>query len=198
MELKVINTEKEYKERELKHLKKKNAKFKCYFKALENHNSKNIVYWGVKLVREFTRGTGGDPNYPMVLMYLIEKMTYREFMQIFPIEKSYDGDKWECKDYFSTMDYLKDKNLDDVIGENAFELIWEYHNDDVIEFGVEYMMFLSRERRKRTGKGIAEEICEENNIEMLTMHEVDGKKFLMDSNGKTIPVKRKTGLKVIK
>lgn len=195
MELKVINTEKEYNERQIKHLKRKNAEFNCYFKALENHNTKNTVYWGVKLAREFKEGS---PDYPMILMYLIEKITYREFMQIFPIEKSYDGDKWECKDYFSTMDYLKDKNLDDVIGENAFDLIWEYHNSDVIEFGVEYMMFLSRERKKQTGKGIAEEICEKNNVEMLTMYDVDGKKFLMDSNGKTVPVKRNTGLKVIK
>ena len=82
--------------------------------------------------------------------------------------------------------------------ENAFDLIWEYWNDDVIEFGVEYMVFLSRERRKQTGKGIAEEYFEDKGVEMFTMYDVDGKKFLMDSNGKTVPVKRNTGLKVIK
>lgn len=195
MELKVINTEKEYKERERKELHKRSCMAMCYLKAIENQNLKNTVYWGIRHIKEFTENS---PQYPTALMYLIEKLTYKEFMNIFPIEKSYDGDKWECKDYFSTMDYLKDKNLDDVIGENAFDLIWKYHNEDVIEFGVEYMMFLSRERRKQTGKGIAEEICEENNVEMLSMYDIDGKKFLMDSNGKTVPVKRNTGLKVIK
>ena len=193
--MELINTEKLYRERERKELHRKSCMVICYLKAIENQNLKNTVYWGIRHIKEFTENS---PQYPAALMYLIEKLTYREFMNIFPIEKSYDGDKWECKDYFSTMDYLKDKNLDDVIGENAFDLIWEYWNDDVIEFGVEYMVFLSRERRKQTGKGIAEEYFEDKGVEMFTMYDVDGKKFLMDSNGKTVPVKRNTGLKVIK
>lgn len=194
MELKVINTEKEYNERQIKHLKKENAKFNCYFKALEDHNTKNTVYWGVKLVKEFTES---HSEYPVILMYLIEKMTYREFMQIFPIEKTYDGDKWECKDYFSTMDYLKDKNLDDVIGENAFDLIWEYHNKYVRKFGVKYMMYTEKEYVSQGGKSFIDMLGIPKKSQ-ITMYDIDGKKFLMDSNGKTVPVKRNTGLKVIK
>ncbi len=30
-------------------------------------------------------------------------LTLRNFVTTFPIDKTYDGAKWECKDYFSTM-----------------------------------------------------------------------------------------------
>ena len=194
MELKVINTEKEYKERERKELHKRSCMAMCYLKAIKNQNLKNTVYWGVRHIKEFTENS---PQYPATLMYLIERLTYKEFMQIFPIEKSYDGDKWECKDYFSTMDYLKDMDLDDVIGENAFDLIWEYHNKYVRKFGVKYMMYIEKEYVNQGGKSFIDMLGIPKKSQ-ITMYDIDGKKFLMDSNGKTVPVKRNTGLKVIK
>lgn len=39
-------------------------------------------------------------------------LTLQNFVTTFPIDKDYDGAKWECKDYFYTMDVLKKMDWD--------------------------------------------------------------------------------------
>ena len=61
-------------------------------------------------------------------------MTPRELMQVFPIEKSYDGKKSGMKDYFSTMEALKDFDIDSPISENIDDLLWYYWNPTLITY----------------------------------------------------------------
>jgi hypothetical protein len=38
--------------------------------------------------------------------------TPRELLRVFPIQKYYEGYKWEVKDYFSSIEYVNEFGLD--------------------------------------------------------------------------------------
>ena len=71
----------------------------------------------------------------------------------FPITKDFDGAKWECKDYFYTMDVLSKMDWDKPVGrDNISELLWDYQNDDLREAYVEFMCATSAIYRSQNGK----------------------------------------------
>lgn len=66
---------------------------------------------------------------------LMGQLTPREMMSMFPIEKEYDGEKFGCKDYYFTIEKLKDFDLDKTLGEEGLEdFLWCYWNDDLFAF----------------------------------------------------------------
>jgi len=68
---------------------------------------------------------------------LISGITYKEFINIFPIIKDYSGKKFECKDYFCVLEYLSPVDLNEKIGmNNVDELFWNYFNNDIMFFVV--------------------------------------------------------------
>lgn len=93
-------------------------------------------------------------------MYLnsLKLTTYKEFMEIYPIEKRYDGDKWETKDYFYTKKYMESIDLDELIGDDdtAIDLAFSYANDELLEIFPTLMCTMSAIMRKEKGIGIAE------------------------------------------
>lgn len=96
-------------------------------------------------------------------------------INIFPIDKTYDGDKWGCKDYFFTMDVLKEKGLDNAVGrDGVFDLMWDYENRDLREFTVFYMSCMSAMYKQQTGVGFAEKFYEDNGIGTYTMDKENG------------------------
>lgn len=96
-------------------------------------------------------------------------------IKIFPVDKIYDGDKWGCKDYFYTMDVLKEKGLDNAVGrDGVFDLMWDYMNKDLREVTVFFMSCMSAMYKKQTGVGIAEKFCEDNGIGSYTMNRENG------------------------
>ncbi len=66
----------------------------------------------------------------------ISGLTPNEFMTVFPIEKRYDGDRYEVKDYFSTMKELREIGMDTVIGGHVDSLLFDYQNPHVRKFNV--------------------------------------------------------------
>ena len=58
-------------------------------------------------------------------------LTIRDLLSIFPIRKDYDGELYQCKDYFYTVDALSKMDWDKPIGrDNVFSLMWDYCNED--------------------------------------------------------------------
>lgn len=52
-------------------------------------------------------------------------LTIRDLLSIFPIRKDYDGELYQCKDYFYTVDVLSKMDWDKPIGrDNVFSLMW--------------------------------------------------------------------------
>lgn len=110
-----------------------------------------------------------------VLFGIIGRIKLNNLIKIFPIDKTYDGDKWGCKDYFFTMDVLKEKGLDNAVGhDGVFDLMWDYMNNDLREFTVFYMNCMSAMYKQQTGVGFAEKFCEDNGIGTYTMDRENG------------------------
>lgn len=99
----------------------------------------------------------------------------RNLVTTFPIEKKYDGEKWECKDYFYTMEVLSEMDWDKPIGrDNLSELLWDYQNDNLRHAYLEFTSAMSAIYRSQTGKGIAEQWCENMGIGTYSINEDSG------------------------
>lgn len=96
-------------------------------------------------------------------------LTLRNFVNTFPIDKDYDGAKWECKDYFYTMEVLSKMDWDKPIGRDELsELLWDYENNDLRHAYIEFTTAMSAIYRAKTGKGIAETWCDNMGIPTYT------------------------------
>lgn len=122
----------------------------------------------------------------------------KNFVTIFPITKEYDGEKWQSKDYFYTIYVLSKMDWDKPIGrDNMYDLLWDYQNDDLREVCVEFTCAMSAIYRSQTGKGIAEEWCDEIGIPTYAVDNTNG---IMQDNqtGKVMKIKKKSHIQVVK
>lgn len=102
-------------------------------------------------------------------------LTLRNFVNTFPIDKTYDGEKWQCKDYFSTMEVLSTMDLDMPIGHDELsELLWDYDNEDLRHAYIEFTTAMSAIYRAQTGKGVAEKFLEDRGVPTYTMDKESG------------------------
>ena len=109
------------------------------------------------------------------LFGIIGRIKLGNLIKIFPIDKTYDGDKWGCKDYFFTMDVLKEKGLDNVIGrDGVFDLLWDYENRELRELTVFYMSCMSAMYQCQTGVTFMDKFCEDNNIDSYSVDRENG------------------------
>lgn len=125
-------------------------------------------------------------------------LTLRNFVITFPIDKTYDGAKWECKDYFSTMKVLSKMDWDKPIGRDELsELLWDYENADLRRVYIEFTTAMSAIYRAQTGKGIAEKFCEDYGIDTYL---VDKETGIMKDNqtGDIIKPKRVSHIQIVK
>lgn len=116
----------------------------------------------------------------------------------FPVTKDFDGHKWECKDYFYTMNVLSKMDMDKPVGrDNILDLLWDYQNDDLREAYVEFTCAMSSIYRSQTGKGIAEEWCDDIGIPTYTINKETG--IIKDNQtGQTTKLKSRSNLQVVK
>lgn len=91
-----------------------------------------------------------------------EKLTYGEFMQIYPISKEYDG-HGEWKDYFSVRKYLDENKIDpdEIIGENLLYFVAEYCSLETDFIFVEFMQMVNHMQRERYGFDVLDELLDE-------------------------------------
>ena len=83
----------------------------------------------------------------------VADLTYKEFMEIYPIDKRYDGARWETRDYYSTIEFLSDIDLDSKIGgeKQVMDLFWEYDNWELLDVASDSMCIMSAMSRKLLG-----------------------------------------------
>lgn len=114
-----------------------------------SQNDKKLIYWGIRYLPIADESVEMKEKIISLIELLMKGITYREFMNLFPIAKEYDGgDDW--KDYYYTIDYLKDFDLDSLI-DNPLELLMEYNNHDIMFFNVEFMEVTSELSKEHLG-----------------------------------------------
>ncbi|MFD1179660.1 hypothetical protein ACFQ3W_25635 [Paenibacillus puldeungensis] len=147
---------------------------------------KKLVFWGVKL---FGRGRAKPKtieeaalifNTHTLIFDLIGLMTPRQLMTLFPIDKDYDGDKYQTKDYFYTMDVCIKHGLDTKIGD-AFDFLWDYQNWDIAGLVVEHLSITSDIRKFEGYPGLLEEFAAKNGLKTYQMREMNGSTVLIEN-----------------
>lgn len=117
----------------------------------------------------------GILNVMFSLTDMMAVLTPTEFMQLFPIPKEYDGNKYGMKDYFSTIEYVKGFPQDEPIGEeNILDFLMGYYNPDILKFEVGMLSIISGIRRMDGQMGIMEEFAAENGIPAYSFYEKEG------------------------
>lgn len=104
---------------------------------------------------------------------MISLLTPREFMQMFPIRKEYDGKKYEIKDYFSSMSAIQKIGMYALIGEPS-KFLFDYSNDDIDSYMVTWMEIVNRLYQAQGGKDIMLEFFEDQGTPLTTYREEDG------------------------
>lgn len=125
-------------------------------------------------------------------------LTLRNFATTFPIEKYYKGAKWEEKDYFYTMEVLKDMDWDKPIGRDKLsELLWDYENEELRHAYIEFTTSASAILRAQTGKGIAETWCDNMGVPTYTEDKETG---IMKNNrtGDIMKPKKTSHIQIVK
>ena len=159
---------------------------------------KQAIYYGIKYINSMQDTKPKDLVIPrMQLIYSIEKfieqITPAEFMEIFPIQKTYDGEKYQCKDYFYTVNEINKLEINEPIGDKAISLFWDYVNNEISLFLVALLGNADDVLKLEGKKGIWEQWCDDNDITTYTQYEDSaGCSFLQNNTtGETVKVKRK-------
>ena len=125
-------------------------------------------------------------------------LTLQNFVTTFPVDKYYKGAKWEEKDYFYTMEALKDMDWDKPIGRDKLsELLWDYENEELRHVYIEFTTYASAILRAQTGKGIAETWCDNIGIPTFTEDKETG---IMKNNrtGDIMKPKKTSHIQIVK
>lgn len=111
-------------------------------------------------------------------------LTPVELTRLFPIEKEYDGDKWQQVDYFSTMAELEHIGMNTPIGEHLIPLTMSYHNDEVRHLIVRHTTLLSALLRYNGQEGLAERWADSIGLDMYyqSTDEESGASYLVSRN----------------
>lgn len=171
--------------------------------ALLQGDAKKIVMAGVKYINasrhandktdeEHVRGRFGLIE---CIQMFMARLTPREFMQLFPIEKTYDGDRWGCKDYFYVIKYVNTLNRNKPIGgeRHLFDFLWEYQNRALNEFLVECMTGMDSICHLHGKPGPMDNLIDEMGITPYYMEkdEFTGQEYILNGDtGKTVTVKK--------
>lgn len=128
-------------------------------------------------------GNGSAGNNPAVchlLLYWIGKITPKEFMLVFPPAKTYDGSRFDSKDYYSTMDLLKEFQEGKPLGDRAIDFVFGYFSPKVCRLGVMILKSIAHEYQQQEGQPMIDGFAKAMGKEPLTQYHIH-----KDSNGKT-------------
>lgn len=161
--------------------------------------SNQIVFYGVKylnLIREdcnTREKLEAWLRFSGIIKSMMGLITPTELIQIFPITKDFDGSRWECKDYFYTMEKLREHGLDEPIGEAIEELLWDYMNPHTRNFTVNILSIVDDLRRLDGEKGMFEEFAEQNGITMYRKYkDQKGREYMVNGDtGETCRITKK-------
>ncbi|OMF38815.1 hypothetical protein BK133_01015 [Paenibacillus sp. FSL H8-0548] len=159
---------------------------------------KRLIYYGMKMVnfQDTDNMTLDELMLAFKLMDFIKivigTITPSEFENVFPIDKIYEGKRYETKDYFFTRNAMDKLGVYKEIGDQVEDLLWNYQNIIVTLFVVNVLSIASNIRRKQGQSGIMEEFCEEKGIDTYTMYNDEkGKKYLQNNTtGEVAAVKK--------
>lgn len=126
---------------------------------------------------------------------LMSLMTPEEIIRTFPITKTYDGERWQSADYFSSLNLFADISMNISLliqRKEPFDILFGYQNPHISMLLVGMMGTVDNLRRADGKEDMLTSFFKEQGLEpphKMTMHkDENGKQFTMDENGKTFKV----------
>lgn len=153
---------------------------------------KRIALYGVRYIAmmpqsETRKEAESDLQFISILKQILAKMTLNEFMNVFPIKKEYDGEKWGVKDYFSTIEEIQGMDPLATIGKNIDHLLAEYWNDDIYRLFVAMIQVVNDIDRHNHRPTFTDLWAADMGLDTTNVQQHNGKKFLIH-NGKPYPI----------
>lgn len=164
-----------------------------------------IVLYGVKLIN--SQPETSDHEYILssfqvasTIKNFVGELTPAQFMNIFPIDKEFKGEKWETKDYFYTMDYIKTLEVTKPLGDQALVFLTEYTNREIHNFHVKVFSYLSALRQREGHLNIMEEFMASQGMETPNTFKNSKNEALYVRHGKPVKIEQSkpVRLKLIK
>lgn len=196
---------------------KHNLYLKAYIRSLkacpleegpdQSKHIPKIIHYGVKAVGTYPKLTDYQEaktcfEFISGLKGIMSLLTLHEFMNLFPIEKTFDGAKYEMKDYYSTVEAIQELGLQphEKIGESILELIMEYMNHDLSDFAVQGMVAMSAMRRFDGHLDLMEEFMATQGMDTPNTFKNGKGEVMYVRHGKTVKLKlnKKQHLQIIK
>ena len=190
--------------------RKYNIYYKLYLSNLKKQNYHIATFYGIKYIvltkvnKELTYEQCQDLlDNAFLIDTCMSHLTYSDFINIFPIDKTFDGDKYDSKDYYSTMDYLNNRDLNEIIGDEVDDLLDNYYNSHIINYCVKKYLLFDRMRKIDGKLSLIEEFLKEYNLDVDTYSVNDKKGYIINNNTGEISKLKKTKtrpkyLKIIK
>lgn len=158
-----------------------------------------LVFYGIKYINASSRrgkdyqGLKSRFDFICLLKNTMGLFTPADLLKMFPVDKQYDGQRYEMKDYFFTMKKLNEHGINKPMGEDVTEVLWDYMNFSISRFECECMGVMSDILRCEGKPGVIEEFFAGQGVQMSTMHkDSKGRTYLTDgARGKTTRVFKK-------
>lgn len=151
------------------------------------------IFYGVKLIgvtdnRNLTEEEA-ERRFWMInsIQAMMKAITPTELLQMFPVKKAYDGQRGDCKDYFFTMDVLRQHGLDKPLGEAVNEILWNYMNQNIMALVVASLAVMDELRRHNGEKSMFQEFMDEQGVKLPTY------RMEKDSKGRRWMINKETG-----
>jgi hypothetical protein len=167
-------------------------------KARADGKTKQIIYYGVMATirKEFDEYIYSAAKNAKSITDSMSELRPSEFINIFPIQKTYDGRRYECKDYFSAMEYINSLDPNAPIGNNIDDFLWEYHNVHTRMFNAKRFTMIDSIRRAEGQPSMIEEFF---GVKPMRKYTDDrGVEYMLDSEGRTHKIRKQHKFKIIK
>ncbi len=166
--------------------------------ADEKDSIKKLVFYGVKTINTKPKDEylnletiQSNIDFNNVILGAIGTLTPKELMNIFPLDKYYKGAKYENKDYFYSMNYIKDHGINKPI-KDPISFLWEYTNINTSIFLMNVLGEIDNLRISQGNQSMASEFMEAQGIKPLRKYtDQRGKDFFINDKGQTMRIKKK-------
>lgn len=128
---------------------------------------------------------------------ILGHLTPHEFLQDFPISKTYDGKRYQCTDYFSSIEQLSVLDMNKPLNmqtDDLVNLLWGYQNKEIMHLLTSIFSTVDKLRQFDGKPDMLTSFCQEKGINapetMRVYKDHNGKKYAVDSNGKSMPLRK--------
>lgn len=166
--------------------------------ADEKDSIKKLVFYGVKAINTKPKDEylsletiQSNIDFNNVILGAIGTLTPKELMNIFPLDKYYKGAKYQNKDYFYSMNYIKDHGINETI-KDPMSFLWEYTNINISLLVINVLGAIDDLREAQGNQSMIGEFMEAQGVKPLSKYtDQQGRDFFINSKGQVMRARKK-------